>query len=382
MRASVVARWAGPGCGALVCAASLLGCPSSPSYDWDLPEGIPEPVVPAGNPMSAAKVELGRHLFFDERLSGNGTQSCGSCHEQARGFTDGRPVSAGSTGELTPRNAMALANVAYNGVQTWANPALVTLEQQALAPIFGEHPVELGVTNREAEVVARFRSDPLLQPMFAEAFPGQADPVSMANIVFAIASYERSLLSFGSPYDRYFYGNDETALSDSALRGMTFFFSERGECFHCHGNFNFSGSVVHANAPNATAEFQNNALYNIDGRGGYPVGNRGLYEHTGMARDMGRFHPPSLRNITLTAPYMHDGSIATLDGVIDHYAAGGRTLTEGPNAGVGSESPLKSIFLHGFTLDPQERADLMAFLEALTDDAFLRNPRIQDPALD
>ena len=366
----------------LLFGTSLLGCTPTPTYDWDLPPGIPAPVVPANNPMSAAKVELGRHLFFDERLSGNGTQSCGSCHDQSRAFTDGLAVSLGSTGESTPRNAMALANVAYNASQTWANPSLVTLEQQALAPIFGEFPVELGVTNREAEVVARFREDATLRPMFEEAFPGQADPVSMANIVFAIASYERSLLSFGSPYDRYFYGNDETAMSDSALRGMTLFFSERVECFHCHGGFNFAGSVVHGNAPTTTGEFQNNALYNIDGRGGYPRGNRGLYEHTGNANDMGRFRPPSLRNIALTAPYMHDGSIATLDGVIDHYAAGGRTLTEGPNAGIGSESPVKSIFLHGFTLTTEERADLMAFLEALTDEGFIQGTRHQDPARD
>ena len=361
---------------------ALIGCPATSTYDWDLPEGIPEPVVPANNPMSEAKVELGRHLFFDERLSGNGTQSCGSCHNQARAFTDGLALSLGSTGESTTRNAMALANVAYNGTQTWANPALVTLESQALVPIFGEHPIELGVTNREEEILLRFRSDAALEPMFHAAFPGEPDPVSMANVVFAIASYERALLSFGSPYDRYFYGGDESAMSASAQRGMEFFFTERAECFHCHGGFNFSGSVVHVNAPDATAEFFNNGLYNIDGRGGYPEGNRGLYEHTSNARDMGRYRAPSLRNITLTAPYMHDGSIATLDGVVDHYAAGGRTVTEGPNAGIGSESPLKNIFIHGFTPTEGERADLMAFLEALTDDAFIRDPRLRDPARD
>jgi len=367
---------------ALLASSALAGCPATPSYVWDLPEGIPTPVVPANNPMSQAKVELGRHLFFDERLSGNGTQSCGSCHDQSRAFTDGLAVSLGSTGESTSRNAMPLANVAYNGTQTWANPALVTLEQQALVPIFGEQPIELGVTNREEEVLARFRADAALRPMFAEAFPSDAEPVSMANIVFAIASYERSLLSFRAPYDRYFYGGDDSAMSASALRGMDLFFNERTECFHCHGGFNFAGSVVHANAPDATDEFFNNGLYNIDGRGGYPEGNRGLYEHTSSARDMGRFRPPSLRNVTRTAPYMHDGSIATLDGVLDHYAAGGRTVTEGPNAGIGSESPLKNIFIHGFTLTTEERADLMAFLEALTDEEFLRDPRFQDPARD
>jgi cytochrome c peroxidase len=363
----------------VVVVAGLSSCATSPSWDWGLPPGIPAPRVPADNAMSAAKVELGRRLFYDVRLSGNQTQSCGSCHLQELAFTDGMAVSTGSTGDVTARGSMSLANVAYNPVQTWANPALVSLEDQALVPMFGEHPVELGLANMEDELVARLRAEPLYPDLFAEAFPGEADPISVPNTVRAIAAFERTLLSFDSPYDRYFYRGDRAALSEAALRGLDLFNSERLECFHCHGGFNFTDGVMHGGTRIPEIQFHNTGLYNIDGRGGYPPENRGLYEHTGDARDMGRFRAPTLRNITRTAPYMHDGSVADLDAVLDHYAAGGRTIEDGPYAGVGSESPLKNIFLHGFTLSPDERADVMALLASLTDETFLTDPRFSDP---
>jgi cytochrome c peroxidase len=137
--------------------------------------------------------------------------------------------------------------------------------------------------------------------------------------------------------------------------------------------------VTHEGQPLGEVGFHNTGLYNIDSRGGYPVGNRGLFEHDGDPRHMGFFRAPSLRNVARTAPYMHDGSIATLDEVLDHYAAGGRTIESGPNAGVGADSPLKSIFVHGFTLSDQERADVLAFLESLTDESFLADPRFSPP---
>lgn len=356
-----------------------LSCEREPAWTWDLPPGIPPPRVPADNPMNPAKVELGRRLFYDVRLSGNRTQSCASCHRQELAFTDGRRVSIGSTGDFTPRNAMSLTNVAYNSVQTWANPALVSLEDQALVPIFSEHPVELGLANMEDELLSRLRAEPLYPDLFAEAFPGEHDPITIANAIRAIAAFERTLLSFDSPYDRYFYRGDTTAMSESALRGLDLFNSERLECFHCHGGFNFTDGVLHGGTIIAEVQFHNTGLYNIDGRGGYPAPNRGLYEITGEPRDMGRFRAPTLRNITVTAPYMHDGSVPDLDAVLDHYAAGGRTIEDGPNAGIGSESPLKNIFLHGFSLTPQERADVMALFESLRDDRFLTNPRFSDP---
>lgn len=365
--------------------AALAGCPAEPAgYEWDLPQGFPRPRVPADDPMSAAKVELGRFLFYDVRLSGNQTQACGSCHRQEIAFTDGLPVSMGSTGDSTPRGSMSLANIAYVPELTWANPALVALEDQALVPMFGERPVELGLSGMEDVLVERLRtsSDPDYRAMFAAAFPGDAEPITITNVVRAIASFERTMLSGDSPYDRYTYGADRTAMSESALRGRDLFFSERLECFHCHGGFAFTDSVTHEGQPLPEGGYHNNALYNIDGRGAYPDGNRGLYEHTMDPRDMGRFRAPTLRNIALTAPYMHDGSIATLDEVLDHYAAGGRTIGSGPYAGIGSDSPLKSVFLHGFELTPEERADVLAFLNALTDETFVTDPRLSDPFAD
>ncbi len=348
-------------------------------YAWRLPPGFPQPVVPADNPMSAVKVELGRHLFYDRRLSDNGTQACASCHEQARAFTDGRETSIGSTGQMHPRNSMGLANVAYATTLTWANPLLLTLEQQALVPMFGREPVELGLAGTEARLFERLRAEPRYVALFPRAFPGEGETFTVANIARALASFQRTLISGGSPYDRQVYGGDTTALSASAVRGAELFNSERLECFHCHNGFNLTDSVNYVGRSTFEARFHNTGLYNLNGTGAYPEPNTGVYSITGLAADMGRFRAQSLRNVAVTAPYMHDGSVATLNDAIDHYAAAGRTITSGPNAGVGSQSPLRSGFLVGFAVTPEERADLIAFLESLTDREFLTNPAHADP---
>jgi cytochrome c peroxidase len=327
--------------------------------------------------MGVAKVELGRHLFHDRRLSGNGSMACASCHEQGRAFAEGRAQSIGSTGEAHPRNAMSLTNVAYNTTQTWANPLLTALEDQALVPMFGTDPVELGLADMEDALIARLEADPDYPDRFARAFGDRT--ITIDRITKAIAAFERALISVDSAYDRFFYRGDVAALSEAALRGMDLFFSERLECFHCHGGFNFNASSVHATSGFTEAPFFNNGLYNLDGAGAYPEGNRGLYDITFKPGDMGRFKPPTLRNIAQTAPYMHDGSLPTLEAVIDHYAAGGRLIAEGPLAGDGRSNPHKSPFVRGFELSPEERADLLAFLHALTDDAFLADPRFSDP---
>lgn len=355
-----------------------LGCGPSDSYRLDLPPGFPAPRVPDDNPLTEAKVELGRFLFYDVRLSENQTQSCGSCHEQARAFTDGRPTAIGSTGQHTARGSMALANVGYAATLNWANSSVVTLEMQARIPLFGEDPVELGLSGREDLLLARLSEDPRYPQMFADAFPDEASPIRVQNVLRAIASFQRVLISGDSPYDRYQAG-DTSALSESARRGMELFFSEQVECFHCHGGFNLSGAVDHEGNFFDQSLFANNGLYNVDGAGGYPANNRGLFEITNDPRDMGRFKPPTLRNIALTAPYMHDGSLSTLEEVIDHYARGGTLTPEGPNAGDGRLSPLKDGFISGFVLTDQERADLIAFLEALTDESFVSDPRFSDP---
>lgn len=351
------------------------------THDFGLPRWAPRPLEPAANRTTGAKVELGRHLFYDKRLSLDGSMACASCHEQARAFTDGRATSPGVTGQITPRNAMSLANVAYFPVLTWGNPLMKHLEQQALVPLIGQEPVELGLAGKEGEMIRRLAADPIYRKLFAEAFPEAQGEISLATVVRALAAFQRALISLRSPYDRYRYEGDVDAISESAIRGEALFFSERLECHHCHNGINFADTGLHERNKAGEVAFHNTGLYNIDGKGGYPLPNIGIAEITGRPEDMGRFRAPSLRNVAVTAPYMHDGSIATLDAVIDHYAAGGRTIASGPNAGVGRTNPLKSSFVPGFTLTREERADLIAFLEALTDQQFLRDPRFSDPWL-
>lgn len=353
----------------------------SHDYVWVLPDNAPQPAVPADNPMSTAKVELGRWLFYDTRLSGNKTMSCASCHIQALAFTDGRARSVGSTGERHPRSSMSLVNVAYASRLTWANPLLDRLEDQALTPLLGEQPVEMGLGGKMDDFAALLRSEPTYKELTRKAFPKDQDPYSLLNGVRAISAFLRTIISFESPYDRYLRG-DEIAISDAAIRGMDLFFSERLECFHCHGGFNFTDSTTHANATVDQVGYHNTGLYNLEGSGAYPQDNTGLYDMTGERRDMGRFKAPSLRNVAVTAPYMHDGSIPTLLDAIAHYERGGRLIEEGAFAGDGRLSPFKSEFVTGFQLNDSERADLIAFLESLTDETVLTNERYSNPFLD
>ena len=348
-------------------------------YNWILPQGFPAPLVPEDNPMSAEKVELGRHLFYDTKMSVDGTFSCASCHKQEKAFTDDLAQAVGVTGELHPRSSMSLTNVGYNSVLAWANPTLFSLEKQALIPMFGETPVELGLVGKEEELLQAFRDDSLYQQLFGQAYPNEEDPFTLANLTFALASFQRILISGDSAYDRFNQG-DSNALPNSAKRGVGLFFSEKFECFHCHGGFNFSQSTTHQGKAFTEVEFHNTGLYNIGGKGDYPADNTGIHEITLKPKDMGRFRAPTLRNIALTAPYMHDGSIETLrDVIVNHYAAGGRTIESGPNAGVGSKNPYKSNFLGGFSLKKEEVDDLIAFLESLTDESFINNPRFSNP---
>ena len=341
-------------------AATLKDSPRSPAvFQWRLPAGFPVPVVPADNPMSDAKVALGRLLFHDTRLSGNRTFSCASCHQQAHAFTDGRPHAMGSTGASHPRSTMTLANVAYNASLGWADDRLRTLEAQTAVPMFNEHPVELGIKGRETEVAARFAPE---AGLFRDAFPGE-DPVRFDQIVKALAAFERTLISGESPLDAYLYRDDKSGMSENALRGMKLFFSERLGCSNCHSGFNLSGPVAYRDArPAVKPTFHNTALYNIDGRGAYPAVDRGLIDVTRRPDDMGRFRAPTLRNIALTAPYMHDGSVPTLEAAVMHYASGG------------VKSPLRSRHIRGFQIAPSEIADLVSFLHALTDQKFVNNP--------
>jgi len=344
---------------------------------FGLPPGFPRPKTPEDNPVTPAKVELGRHLFYDKRLSGNGTQSCASCHQQRLAFTDGRTLAVGSTGQTHPRQAMSLVNVAYSPVLTWANPNLRRLESQALVPLFGEHPVEMGLPTSEPRLVAQLSADPVYVRLFRAAFP--LDSIDILHITMALASFERTIISGRSPYDRYRFQHQDDAISASAKRGEELFSSERLECFHCHGGFNFTGTVDYAGKSAPEIEFHNTGLYNLAGAISYPPGNTGLYEFTRDTADVGKFKAPTLRNIEVTAPYFHDGSARTLDDVITHYEKGGRRITSGPLAGNGADNPNRSEFIKPFHLSKQERADLIAFLLSLTDKSLLTDERFSDP---
>jgi cytochrome c peroxidase len=283
---------------------------------------------------AAPRVELGRRLFYDKRLSGNGAQSCASCHRQELAFTDGRAVAVGATGESHTRSAMTLVNVRDARVLTWANPAMRSLERQALVPMFGEHPVELGA--RRPELARVLRGDPKYRELFPKAFPASKDAFTVANVAVAIAAFERTIVSARSAYDRYYYGGESNAISDAAQRGEVVFFTESlGGCFRCHSGKNFTDG-----------EFHNTAI------------------REGQAE---RFRTPTLRNVELTAPYMHDGSIATLEEVVEHYAGGGR------------ESATKDERLKKLPLTRQNKADVVEFLKALTDRELLTDQRFSDP---
>ncbi len=349
-------------------------------YRWAIPTGFPKPLVHEGNPMSEAKVSLGRYLFYDKALSGNGTQSCASCHQQAHAFAENRKVSVGSTGQAHTRNALALVNVAYNKTLTWSHPFLTDIEAQLLIPMFGQRPIEMGITGNEASILKHFRQGDY--PSKFEAAFG-SEEVSFNRIVQALAAFVRSLISLSSPFDRYAYTGDDNALTEQQIKGMNLFFSERLECHHCHGGFNFTQSTTHENQPINRFAFHNTGLYYTDqpnfNHKGYPQYDRGMIDVTLNLGDEGRFRAPTLRNVELTAPYMHDGSIATLSDVIDFYAAGGRNIESGPLAGDGRLHPNKSLFVKGFVLSNDEKQALLAFLHSLTDNDFVTNEKYSDP---
>jgi cytochrome c peroxidase len=337
------------------------------NYEWHLPPGFPPPAVPLDNPMSAAKVVLGRRLFFEKRLSSSGQYSCSSCHRPEMAFTDGRAQARGATGQSVRRGAMTLTNVAYNPAFTWSSDKVRSLESQMRQPLFNEHPVEMGLRRGGAMAVNALTGDANYGAQFIAAFPGDPKPLTLKHIVQAIASFERTLISGRSPFDRYVFDDDRTALSDSAKRGMALFYSARIGCAQCHSGINFTGAIVYEGHAQAQALFANTGLYNLDARGAYPASDQGLIEVTHRGADLGKFKVPTLRNVELTAPYMHDGSLPTLEAVLDHYVRGGQ------------KNPLQDSRVRPFVLAQTERADLLEFLKSLTDREFVENSEFSDP---
>lgn len=282
--------------------------------------------VPEDNPLTPEKVALGRRLFLDPILSADGAIRCASCHQPARAFTDGRPRAVGVFGRVASRGAPSLLNAAYARYFFWDGRE-TNLEAQVLQPIV--NPAEMDLPLETA--VARLSSSGDYPAAFAAAFP---DGVSAASLGRALASYVRTLLSGGAPVDR-FYAGDAAALSEDARRGFRLFVGVAG-CSSCHLGTLFTDDGFH-----------NTGV----GWGGHDTGR---YAVTGREEDRGRFNTPSLRNVALTAPYMHDGSLATLEDVVEFYVRGGN-----PNPYLAGEiRPLR--------LNERERADLVEFLRTLT----------------
>ncbi|MEZ5418175.1 MAG: cytochrome-c peroxidase [Vicinamibacterales bacterium] len=229
---------------ALAAAVLLPGSrlPASPAWVWELPPGVATPPVPADHPMSPALVELGRHLFYDTRLSANDTQSCATCHQQTRAFTDGRRHGLGSTGEPHVRNSMSLVNVAYAETLTWAHPTLTSLEDQALVPMFGTAPVELGRREADTRWLDRLAVDPVYARLVPAALSG-ASRLTVSHVTRALAAFERSIVSMRSPWDRYHASTGTTRRSRRRQdRGGVLFHSRAAlRCFTCHGGLHFSG---------------------------------------------------------------------------------------------------------------------------------------------
>lgn len=306
-----------------------------------------ELILPYDNPLTVEGVALGRRLFHEKALSRDGTISCASCHIQEHAFSDPRRFSIGTDGRVGQRNAMALMNLSWSHFYFWDARAF-SLELQALAPVRDHEEM----FNAWPEVLQRLRDAPDYPELFDAAF-GTMEIDSM-HVAFALAQFERTLLSFNSRFDKFHYDCDPSALTAQEQRGMDLFFGG-AHCADCH----------------ELPLFQDHGVVNI-GLDSIPI-DKGLGQRTGLHKHMGRFKTPTLRNIAVSAPYMHDGRFATLEEVVDFYADDVQLNT--PNF----DDHMFAWKLGAVDLDAQERADLVAFLHALTDHDFLTDPRFSEP---
>ncbi|MBL8230289.1 MAG: c-type cytochrome [Bryobacterales bacterium] len=321
--------------------------PAGTPVSLDAPLGLPPVPVPADRPLTKEVIALGEKLYFSPLLSIDQTISCASCHDPRKGFADGQPVSTGVKGKKGNRSAPTVINAAYAAPMFWDGRA-ATLEAQAAGPIV--NPVEMAhsVEGVEKSVGANAELRAMFVAAYGEAPAGQS-PVNMQRITSAIAAFERTVLRGNSPFDRYQYGGDKSALSPAAIHGLAVFRDvKKGNCAVCH------------TIDEEYALFTDNKFHNL-GAGMNPEGeltDAGRFVVTNQEADMGAFRTPTLRNIAETAPYMHDGSLKTLKDVVDFYVGGG-------NANRHLDKEIKSLS----HLTRQERADLVAFMESLTGEA-------------
>jgi cytochrome c peroxidase len=314
--------------------------PAAKPYTLVIPQGLPPMNIPSNNPLTVEGVALGKRLFYDPILSANNTQSCASCHVQETGFSETTQYSTGIDGIEGNRNAMPLINLGWQTKFFWDGGAN-GLESQVIGPI--TNPIEMHETM--ANVVAKLNAHAEYPELFKAAF-GSAE-ASSQNIMRAIAQFERTLISGNSKYDQYMRG--ETFLSSQELNGLSLFTDmEKGDCSHCHS----LGSTF------SDFEFRNTGLDSI------PV-DEGRYLITLNQGDRGKFKTPSLRNVELTAPFMHDGRFQTLLECVQHYNTGFRYSA--------NLDPNLSFAVKG-RMTQQEMEDLVAFMKTLTDMEFVNNP--------
>lgn len=331
-------------------------------YELPQPVGFPAMTIPADNPMTQEGFELGRRLFYDVRLSSDDSKSCASCHLPELGFADGQAFSQGVEGEFTARSSMSLVNIGYNEFGLFWDGRVQTLEEQALLPV----PDAIELINTWENVENMMRADEQYPTMFRKAF-GIDDSAEIDSILAtkAIAQFERALISHNSKYDKILQNDFSVEFTDAEQRGFDMFFdlgNEPGgsgvpdaECFHCHGT-----------PLTTTGQFFNNGLDRFPTLADYE--DKGFGAVTGDTIHNGQFKAVTLRNIELTAPYMHDGRFQTLEEVIDHYSEGVKFAS---NLDVNLREPLH--------LTDSEKADLVAFLKTLTDEEFTADPRFQNP---
>ncbi|EAR13649.1 probable cytochrome-c peroxidase [Polaribacter irgensii 23-P] len=304
------------------------------------------PIIPADNPLTIEGVALGKKLFFDPILSGDETQSCASCHNPQKSFTDQQPFSTGIEGNLGSRNAMPLFNLAWNFDERFAwDGKEFGLERQALEPV--SNPIELH--SNWQNIGEKLENNAIYKDLFLNAFG--SSKIDSTLITKAIAQFERTLISGNAKFDKYVRG--ETTLTIEEQNGFDVFMDEsKGDCFHCHGSNN--------NPLWTDNKFHNNGLDTH-------FSDLGLGAVTGDPNDNGKFKTPSIRNLNFTAPYMHDGRFATLEEVINHYSEGlKKSLTIDPL--------MKQVNEGGVQLSPQEKTNLKAFLRSLSDSEFVQNP--------
>lgn len=340
--------------GSVALATLLLGCKPNPEpatpHTIEIPNYISSSFIgnlpePADNSTTVEGVALGRRLFYETLLSGDNTMSCASCHIQQDAFSDINQFSTGITGEMGDRQAMAVINLAWDDKFFWDGRAH-SLEDQALGPV--ANPIELNA--KWTDVMEKLQDHDEYPDLFLAAF--ETCEIDSTLVAKAIAQFERTLVSFNSRYDKYFF-LQEDVLTESELAGFELFMGD-AECVHCH-----SGPLL------SDQTFRNNGL-------DATLTDLGLGVVTGNTTDNGKFKTTTLRNIAMTAPYMHDGRFATLEDVVEHY-----------NSGVQADSPnLDSEmdhFVGGLSLTDQQKADLVAFMHTFTDEEFLSNPEFSDP---